>query len=429
MEHLEDYFRKLTETMETMAKIVVYMAGLYQGEKASRRETRDKPRMREIQNEQGEQSRKRTANVYEFTEEEIENMPNHIKDIFKDKNGPHMRILKNGCIEFRLQVNGRRISAAGKTMERAKANFLYKLQTYIIEQLKGSKPESAGKSTMKAVSDPEPVPTGPTFRAYAARWLEEVKKPEVKTVTYNSYKRNFKVYLYPVLGAQRMNSISAFSLQKLFNRLYEKENFRTAEILHKLLSALFSFAQSDGAISRDPMLKIKVRHYDRREGLPLTREEEAYLVRNLDKPLAAAYLFLTYTGLRRSELASVTVENGWIHCISAKTRQGYREKERQIPVSPMLQKVIDRIPVEKIRAYSADTLTRKVKNFLPDHCVHDLRHTFITRCMECNIQKELISLWVGHIDSSTMTTRVYTHMQHNRQHQIEEMQKFSYDLP
>lgn len=86
------------------------------------------------------------------------------------------------------------------------------------------------------------------------------------------------------------------------------------------------------------------------------------------------------------------------------------------------------IDVAEIVKVSPAVLTKRFKQLFPTHHLHDLRHTFITRAQECDIQRELVSLWAGHAAASSTTTLVYTHLGQNTTHQIEEMQKFSYIL-
>ena len=50
------------------------------------------------------------------------------------------------------------------------------------------------------------------------------------------------------------------------------------------------------------------------------------------------------------------------------------------------------------------------KNGLPRMTLHELRHTFITRCHEKGIDELIIQKWVGHAKGSRMTKAVYTHI-------------------
>ena len=47
---------------------------------------------------------------------------------------------------------------------------------------------------------------------------------------------------------------------------------------------------------------------------------------------------------------------------------------------------------------------------LPKFTIHELRHTFITRCHEKKIEEMIVQKWVGHQIGSRMTKAVYTHI-------------------
>jgi len=62
----------------------------------------------------------------------------------------------------------------------------------------------------------------------------------------------------------------------------------------------------------------------------------------------------------------------------------------------------------------AKTLLDRIKELcrvcnLPQLTIHELRHTFITRCHEKNIDEIVVQKWVGHAIGSRMTKAVYTH--------------------
>jgi integrase len=41
---------------------------------------------------------------------------------------------------------------------------------------------------------------------------------------------------------------------------------------------------------------------------------------------------------------------------------------------------------------------------------HDLRHLFITRCMESGVDIPTIARWVGHADGGALIMRTYSHL-------------------
>ena len=113
--------------------------------------------------------------------------------------------------------------------------------------------------------------------------------------------------------------------------------------------------------------------------------------------------------------------------MTAKQRKGMKEKSRSIPISPMLKQVLPLIDIEAIKAVSLNPLTKHFKDIFPNHHLHDLRHTFITRAQECGIRREIVSLWAGHRADSSITTTVYTHFQERSELQIQEMEKYHYE--
>ena len=68
------------------------------------------------------------------------------------------------------------------------------------------------------------------------------------------------------------------------------------------------------------------------------------------------------------------------------------------------------------------------KKFAPGHHLHDLRHTFITRCQECYTSREMVSIWAGHSTDRSITSIVYTHLEQYEERQLEEIKKFDYEL-
>ena len=60
---------------------------------------------------------------------------------------------------------------------------------------------------------------------------------------------------------------------------------------------------------------------------------------------------MMYTGLRRSELSTVVIDDNWISLTTGKQRKGMKEKNRSLPISPMLKRVLPFINVEKLKLH------------------------------------------------------------------------------
>ena len=353
----------------------------------------------------------------EFTEKEIDKMPKQFRKIFRfNRRAAHVRKKKN-VYEIRLQIGGYRIAASSKLLETAKLKFIAQLLEY----------ERTGQA-----SSQQRKPKKKMLVPYIQRWLETVKKPFVKEGTYKFYLQACEAYIFPKFENREIESLTQFELQGFINEFAAQEKYRTADKVALILSAVLDYAVDDGIIQRSPMKRVVLPAYEEEHGEAFTREEEKKLVSEFlssKNVYAQAYVFMLYTGIRRGELESAIVENGWCSVITGKQRKGLKPKRRKIPVCPLLQAHMEHINLDAIITLSPAMLTKHIKDYLPSHHCHDLRHTFITRCQECGIKREIVSLWAGHAADSSITSNVYTHLEQNEDLQIQAMRLFNYDLP
>lgn len=333
-------------------------------------------------------------------------MPKFFQTLYKLKGGKaaHIRQKENGTYEIRYRRDGLNISVSSKNLGDAKERF--------IQTLCAAKTETANDRTF--------------FGQYATQWLEVVKKPQVKDNTYADYRLMFKVHIFPKFGKMRLRDIKPIDVQKLINGLCEKKTFRIAEKVYVLLNALFAFALAEDLIVKSPMALIKKPVHETKHGQAFTIEEEREFVDKCisgNLPCCYAYILMLFTGIRRSELPTVEISPQWITVITAKTRKGLSEKTRKIPISPMLKPFLP-FMTKKNLTQRLDTLSRGISKIMPGRHLHELRHTFITRCQECGISRELTSVWAGHRADNTMTSNVYTHF--SDEFQLGEIQKLRY---
>lgn len=345
------------------------------------------------------------TNLLHFSSKEIQKMPKEFKKDFRLKGGisAHVRKKANGSYEIRYRRNGYNISVTSKVLEQAKERFLLKLAL-----------------------TPEQLSATISFKDFALKWIETVKKPTTKEKTWKEYVRLCETSIFPRFGNYIVREIRPLHIQQLLNDLLEKGTPRTAEATYILLKPLFEFAVAEDLISKSPMTLIRKPIFETNHATALTvKEEKEFVERCLQSglPCARAFIVILYTGLRRSELASAEISDRWITVTSAKTKKGLRPKKRRIPISPLLRKYLPFVFPEDLKT-DISFLTHKFPEFAPKHHLHELRHTFITRCQECGISRELTSLWAGHKADNTMTSNVYTHF--SDEYQLKEIEKFTY---
>ena len=90
----------------------------------------------------------------------------------------------------------------------------------------------------------------------------------------------------------------------------------------------------------------------------------------------------------------------------------------------ILAKYADACPTERIyRWFNTTVLYRSLErllkeNGLPRLTVHELRHTFISRCHEKGVEEMIVQKWVGHQIGSRMTKAVYTHISNDAEQEF-----------
>ena len=130
-------------------------------------------------------------------------------------------------------------------------------------------------------------------------------------------------------------------------------------------------------------------------------------------------LFYLHTGVRRTEALSlewqdIDEESGLILIKGTKTESSTRyiiltEDLKRILSEQRKKNEKERVTSNKVFPYSEQQTSKNFKLVCPNHHLHDLRHTFITRCAECGINPNVCQQLVGH-STADMTMNVYTHV-------------------
>ena len=332
-----------------------------------------------------------------LTPKEFKKLPKELQNKITINLTFPVRQKPNGVYEVRYRAHGFNIAVSSKDESKLKPKFIAAL-------CQGVPAELHAPATERSL---------PRFADVCERWLE-LRRPTIKTPTYNYYVQLFGANIYPGLSERELAGIKQSDVQELINKYVEQGKYRTATKIYQTLKAVFEFAVGDELIERSPMRLLKPPKYEERNGCALTLEEERRLVELLNASKCApevrnALLFLLYTGIRRSELSGTRIEGGFVSVVCSKVRKGFQEKHRAIPITPMLARWLPQMNVDELRGVRPDALTQAMKRLMPAHHLHELRHTFITRAQECGVPREVVSVWAGHAADNTMTSNVYTH--------------------
>ena len=324
-------------------------------------------------------------NVLKFSKKEILQMPTKIQNVFAAGNMlVHYRLRKDGVYEARLHRQGIDIEVSSKDLSVLKQKFLDKLHN-----IKSQKNDNVVK----------------TFAQYAEEWLN-IKKVTTKPSTYNEYMRMLNHDILPVFGKKSVLAIDRSELQSFLFTYVDNGTLRTAHKLFLVLRCIFDVVAEDYSVP-SPMKKVIVPNYQSKKGSAFTYEEEKRLVNyclaNLNKDTSHALVVLLYTGLRRSELASLNIIDGkWLECDTSKERKGKNVVKRKIPFTPMMKRVLPYIDFDMARRVNVSSLHTAMKRLFPQRHLHELRYTFITRCKESGVHGEVVMLWDGHEEDKTI---------------------------
>lgn len=345
-------------------------------------------------------------------------MPEEFQKIFIINMPVRVRQKANGVYEARFRAFGYNICVSSSEYDMLKPKFILALREYAEDKRQRAEKIIAAQAK------------SPRFCDVANRWLE-LRRATIKASTYDFYSQLFGASIFPYFSGRELCSIKQSEVQELINSYSAQGKFRTAVKIYQTLNAVFEFAVGEDIIERSPMRLMRPPKYEEKTGVALTVEEERELISrlkesNCDNDTKGGLLFLLYTGIRRSELASARIEGDFVSVVCAKTRKGFRERRRLVPITPMLARWLPGIELSRLNALRPNALTQAFKRLMPAHHLHELRHTFITRCQECGVPREVVSVWAGHAADNTQTSNVYTHF--SAEYMKKEGQKVIYNL-
>lgn len=246
----------------------------------------------------------------------------------------------------------------------------------------------------------------PTYEKWLNEWFETYKKPFLKTP--KKMQSQIRIYIPDSIKKLTLDKISSPMIQRALNSVSRS---RTAQDIYNIFNGSLRTAYLLGYIQRNPCeMVIKPKH-KYKGGIPMTEEELNDFLENIKGHRAEnCFKFLLYSGCRRSEALNLTWEDidfkrNEIHIKGTKTEGS----DRYIPLFNNLATLLEQMPKGngKVFHHRADYLTKSFKKLMPKHKLHNLRHTFISRCADSSIPLKVVQGWVGHSDIST-TGNIYT---------------------
>ena len=208
------------------------------------------------------------------------------------------------------------------------------------------------------------------------------------------------------LHDMRIKDIDRSDLQKLYNKADVSQN--TLRKMMQLINMIFAYAVKCNilpisALNINKTINVPLKESKKQKSREILSDDDIRILwKNKDNDYARIALVYVYTGMRFSELQGLTPDrchDNYVEIVDAKTPAGNR-------IVPLSDKVRSLLPI--IEVPSRTTFERHFKYFLPDHYIHETRHTFISMLVKAGVDDRIIKAIVGH--KTNDITEVYTHI-------------------
>lgn len=256
-----------------------------------------------------------------------------------------------------------------------------------------------------------------TLGVWLSTWFEIYKKPYLKPYSLRNIEQMIRIHTPAWLKDMKMKNIKVFDIDRALSAL---PIGRTYVYLRQVLNSAFSKAQTLGIVEINVVKLTDRISYKKKRSKALTISEQKQFLERLEKSnYKWLMLFYLHTGVRRAEAltlkwSDIDYENKLILINGTKTE----DSERYIILTPAVIEILaqQKKLLEKIKKsgalvfpYNIQTASKQFKALCPNHHLHDLRHTFITRCAESGVNVAVCQQLVGH-STADMTMNVYTHV-------------------
>lgn len=163
------------------------------------------------------------------------------------------------------------------------------------------------RTLLDKVASGTPVPTrSAKLSEWLAYWLESVVKPRRKLSTYDKYEAHVRLYLSPMLGTKRLESLSVPDVRRFLLQLEKKTTAATAKESHRVLRTALSAACREELIVRNVAKLVEPPRAAVRDLSPWSLDETLdFLAVSRRDPLYAAFVLAIAMGLRRGELVGL----------------------------------------------------------------------------------------------------------------------------
>ncbi|MFD9814492.1 tyrosine-type recombinase/integrase [Streptomyces sp. NPDC059080] len=286
-------------------------------------------------------------------------------------------------------------------------------------------------------------------------WLEHYVQPRRKLSTYDKYESHVRLYLVPLVGAKRLESLSVADVRRFITKVQTAQTAATAKEAHRVLRTALTAAVREELITRNVASLVEPPRVKQREIHPWSLDETlAFLEAARRDPLYAAFVLAIAMGLRRGELvglrwSDVDLDNRVLHvrhqtqrrrgtlydddpksrrsrvvpmpslCVAPlrwhrlRQRKAFAESGVEWTVGGYVFATKNGRPVEPRNVYRSFTRVAAGADLRVVR-LHDARHGCATLLTAAGVAPRVIMEILGHSQIS-ITMDVYTHVVHDTQ--------------
>ncbi|MFD5108793.1 tyrosine-type recombinase/integrase [Streptomyces cinereoruber] len=167
------------------------------------------------------------------------------------------------------------------------------------------------RALLDKVDNGVPVPTrSMKLSEWLPYWLDNIVKPRRKKTTAAKYEVHIRLYLVPMIGSKRLESLSVADVRRFLVQLEKKTSAATAKESHRVLRTALTAACREELVSRNVATLVEPPSVAARELSPWSLDETlAFLAAARKDPLYAAFVLAIALGFRRGEVVGLRWEN------------------------------------------------------------------------------------------------------------------------
>ncbi|MFD6248537.1 tyrosine-type recombinase/integrase [Streptomyces roseolus] len=167
------------------------------------------------------------------------------------------------------------------------------------------------RALLDKVDNGVPVPTrSMKLSEWLPYWLDNIVKPRRKKTTAAKYEVHVRLYLVPMLGSKRLESLGVADVRRFLVQLEKKTSAATAKESHRVLRTALTAACREELVSRNVATLVEPPTVAARELSPWSLDETLdFLTAARKDPLYAAFVLAIALGFRRGEVVGLRWEN------------------------------------------------------------------------------------------------------------------------